>query len=115
MVCTSGWPNSAGILLLHGFSSAGCQLRYHGDFDGEGIRIAANVVSRTGAVPWRMGVSDYLAALDHQPTGPGVGRVTDAPWDARLAAQMREHNVTVSEERVADSLIDELAGYHLVE
>lgn len=108
MVCTSGWPNSAGILLLRGFSDAGCRLLYHGDFDGDGIRIAANVMSRTGATPWRMGVADYLRALGRQPTGPGVGRVTEAPWDAGLASSMREHNITVSEERVADVLLAEL-------
>jgi uncharacterized protein (TIGR02679 family) len=109
MVCTSGWPNSAGILLLRGFSDAGCRLAYHGDFDGEGIRIAANIISRTGATPWRMGVDDYLSALGRQPTGPGVGRVTEAPWDAALASSMREHDVTVSEERVADLLLSELS------
>jgi uncharacterized protein (TIGR02679 family) len=108
VVCTSGWPNSAGILLLNVFADAGCRLYYHGDFDGEGIRIAANVLSRTGAQPWRMSTSDYLAGLVRQPTGPGVGRVTDAPWDSRLAAQLREHDVTVSEERVAALLIDEI-------
>lgn len=110
MVCTSGWPNSAGILLLQEFVSAGCRLRYHGDFDGEGIRIAANIMSRTGATPWRMASSDYLAGLTHQPTGPGVGRVTDAPWDSRLATHMRQHGVAVSEERVADLLIEELGS-----
>jgi uncharacterized protein (TIGR02679 family) len=109
VVCTSGWPNSAGILLLCGLSDAGCRLLYHGDFDGEGIRIAANVMSRTGAAPWRMGVADYLTALGRQPAGPDVGRVTEAPWDAALASSLREHNVTVSEERVADLLITELA------
>jgi uncharacterized protein (TIGR02679 family) len=115
MVCTSGWPNSAGTLLLQGLATAGCQLRYHGDFDGEGIRIAANIISRTGASPWHMATSDYLASLARQPTGPSVGRVTEAPWDARLATHMREHNVTVSEERVANLLLDELAEYHSIE
>jgi uncharacterized protein (TIGR02679 family) len=114
MVCTSGWPNSAGILLLHGFASAGCRLRYHGDFDGEGIRIAANVLSRTGATPWRMAATDYLAALVRQAEGPVVGRVTEAPWDSLLAASMRTHDVTVSEERVADVLLDELAERHTI-
>jgi uncharacterized protein (TIGR02679 family) len=112
LVCTSGWPNSAGILLLRGFAAGGCRLRYHGDFDGEGIRIAANVMSRTGALPWHMAASDYLAAVAGQPNGPGVGRVTAAPWDGRLADDMRRLDVTVSEERVADLLIDELARYH---
>jgi uncharacterized protein (TIGR02679 family) len=115
MVCTSGWPNSAGILLLQGLGAAGCALRYHGDFDGEGIRIAANVASRTGAVPWRMTTDDYLAAVGPHATGPTVGRVTDAPWDATLADRMREHDITVSEERVADLLMAELEKYHPIE
>lgn len=108
VVCTSGWPNSAGILLLQGLSAAGCALRYHGDFDGEGIRIAANVAARTGAVPWRMTSADYLGALG---AGPPVGRVTDAPWDPALAGHLRTHDVTVSEERVADVLLAELDKY----
>lgn len=115
IVCTSGWPNSAGILLLRGFACAGSRLRYHGDFDGEGIRIAANVISRTGASPWRMSAADYANAAADQSTGPSVGRVTAAPWDSRLAHEMRRHDVTVSEERVADVLIDELARHHSIE
>jgi uncharacterized protein (TIGR02679 family) len=115
LVCTSGWPNSAGILLLRGLSSAGCELRYHGDFDGEGIRIAANVASRTGARPWRMSTADYLAALNPDATGPTTGRVTDAPWDAELANHMREHDITVSEERVAELLMEELDRYCPIE
>jgi uncharacterized protein (TIGR02679 family) len=111
VVCTSGWPNSAGILLLRGLASAGCRLWYHGDFDGEGIRIAANVLSRTGARPWRLTSADYVRGLAGQLAGPTVGRVTEAPWDAGLAGRMREHGVTVSEERVADLLIDELAAF----
>lgn len=111
VVCTSGWPNSAGILLLRGLSAAGCTLRYHGDFDGEGIRIAANVAARTGATPWRMSTADYLDALSADATGTPVGRVTDAPWDAALADQLRAHDVTVSEERVADLLLEKLDKY----
>lgn len=110
IVCISGWPNSAAILLLQGLVSAGCRLRYHGDFDGEGIRIAANVVARTGAVPWRMGSADYLDALAGAPSGNPVGRVTPAPWDAELATHMRRRNLTVSEERVASGLLEEIAN-----
>lgn len=108
MVCTSGWPSSAAILLLQKLAAAGCRLCYHGDFDGEGIRIAANVLARTGATPWRMGAADYRGALDEPPSGPPVGRVTEAPWDAGLATALRETGVTVSEERVASRLLDEL-------
>jgi uncharacterized protein (TIGR02679 family) len=109
MVCTSGWPNSAAILLLQRLGSAGCRLRYHGDFDGEGVRIAANVIARTGASAWRMGANDYLAALRTGAPANPVGRITEAPWDSGLAAQLRVHDRTVSEERVADGLLDELA------
>jgi uncharacterized protein (TIGR02679 family) len=117
IVCTSGWPNSAAVLLLQGLASAGCRLRYHGDFDGEGIRIAANVAARTGAVPWRMSCADYLDALAGvslgNPVGRAgnpVGRVTEAPWDGELATHLRRRNLTVSEERVASGLLDEIAG-----
>ncbi|MFC4081702.1 TIGR02679 family protein [Amycolatopsis samaneae] len=105
IVCISGWPSSAGILLLRRLGEAGAQLRYHGDFDGEGLRIAANVAARTGAVPWRMTSADYLAAAGD---GPPVGRVTAAPWDAELAGHLVRVGKTVPEERVASALLDEM-------
>jgi uncharacterized protein (TIGR02679 family) len=105
IVCTSGWPSSAGILLLRSLSDVGTRLHYHGDFDGEGLRIAANVVARTGALPWRMGSADYLAAVAD---GPPVGRVTDVPWDADLAGHLVRVGTTVPEERVAPALLDEI-------
>ncbi|MEU4802976.1 TIGR02679 family protein [Actinosynnema sp. NPDC023587] len=108
VVCTSGWPNSAVIVLLRGLTTAGATLHYHGDFDGEGVRIAAHVVARTGAVPWRMATDDYLLALGSARVGTSVGRVTEAPWDGGLADAMREHGLAVPEERVTVRLLDEL-------
>ena len=99
---TAGWPNSASIALLSKLAAAGATLHYHGDFDGEGLRIAANVAARTGAIPWRMTSADYLAAVAD---GPGVGRVTPAPWDAELAAHLTQAGVTVPEERLAQKLL----------
>jgi uncharacterized protein (TIGR02679 family) len=109
IVCTSGWPSSAAVLLLQRLAAAGCRLHYHGDFDGEGLRIAAHVLARTGATAWHMGSADYLRALATAPAGTPVGRVTDAPWDHELAAHLRSHGVTISEERVANELLDEIA------
>lgn len=106
LMCTSGWPSSAAILLLRRLAAAGCRLRYHGDFDGEGVRIAAHVLARTGATAWRMSSTDYLAGLAGAPSATPVGRVTDAPWDRELAALMRDRGLTVSEERVANGLLD---------
>jgi uncharacterized protein (TIGR02679 family) len=110
MVCTAGWPNSAAILLLRGLAEDGSSLRYHGDFDGEGLRIAAYVLAKTAAKPWRMSTRDYLDAVAVHPDGPDVGRVTDAPWDVELAPAMTRRRTAIVEERVADSLLDDLAA-----
>jgi uncharacterized protein (TIGR02679 family) len=106
LVCTAGWPNTAVVTLLRGLKAAGATLRYHGDFDGEGLRIAAYVIDRTGATPWRMSTTDYLEAITGQ--GPLPGRLTDVPWDPHLAAALAEHGVAVPEERVAPVLLDDL-------
>ncbi len=109
LVCTSGWPNSATTLLLRTLAAAGTHLRYHGDFDGEGLRIAAYLLEKTGAGPWRMSAADYRAAIGHLPgAAPEPGRITEAPWDAELAGALREHAVAVVEERLAEDLLGDL-------
>ncbi|MFF3735839.1 TIGR02679 family protein [Streptomyces sp. NPDC002566] len=110
LVCTSGWPNSAAIRLLRLLADQGATLRYHGDFDGEGIRIAAYVLNKTPARPWRMTAADYRAAIARTPRGPRPGRLTEAPWDTELTRAMAEHGTAVVEELVADVLLADLAG-----
>jgi uncharacterized protein (TIGR02679 family) len=105
LVCISGWPSAAGVLLLRRLTDGGATVRYHGDLDGDGLRIAANVLSRTGARPWRMTSADYLAAAA---AGPPVGRVTPVPWDPDLAGHLTRIGAAVPEERVAAALLDEL-------
>lgn len=109
LVCTSGWPNSAVIRLLHLLAAEGAPLRYHGDFDGEGVRIAAHVMHKTSAVPWRMSTHDYLAGLTHTPHGPAPGRLTEAPWDLALTPAMARRGTALMEETVAASLLDDLS------
>ncbi|MEU2250914.1 TIGR02679 family protein [Streptomyces sp. NPDC019224] len=110
LVCTSGWPNSAAIQLLRLLADRGATLRYHGDFDGEGIRIAAYVLEKTRARPWRMTAADYRAAVARHAGGPPPGRITEAPWDPELAGAMAEHGTAVVEELVADVLLEDLAA-----
>ncbi|MFI8306383.1 TIGR02679 family protein [Streptomyces sp. NPDC085927] len=110
LVCTSGWPNSAAIQFLRMLADHGAALRYHGDFDGEGIRIAAYVLDKTSACPWRMTAADYRAAVARNPRGPQPGRITEAPWDLELAGAMAEHGTAVVEELVAELLLEDLAG-----
>lgn len=98
VVCVSGWPSGAAMELLVGLGSQGHELRYHGDLDGDGVRIADYVCAQTGARPWRMSESDYLSRVASN--GARVGRVTEASWDAGLAGAMRERGVAVLEETV---------------
>ncbi|MFE7606863.1 TIGR02679 family protein [Streptomyces celluloflavus] len=109
LVCTSGWPNSAAVHLLRLLADHGAVLRYHGDFDGEGIRIAAYLLDKTPARPWRMTAADYRAAVARAPGGPPPGRLTEAPWDPELTTAMAAHGTAVVEELVADLLLDDLA------
>lgn len=111
VVCVSGWPGSAAIALLRGLAAGGAELRYHGDFDGEGLRIAAHLMSRTGALPWRMRVQDYREALRHVVGAPPPGRLTPVPWDAELADAIAEAGVAVHEERVVATLVDDLRAW----
>ncbi|MGW6025339.1 DUF2399 domain-containing protein [Streptomyces sp. NPDC055099] len=108
LVCTSGRPNSAAIHLLRLLADHGAFLRYHGDFDGEGIRIAAYLLDKTPARPWRMSATDYRAAVARTPHGPEPGRLTEAPWDPELTRAMAEHGTAVVEELVADVLSADL-------
>lgn len=106
MVCTSGWPSTAGMRLLNGLAQGGNELRYHGDLDGEGVRIAGHIMAETGALPWRMDALEYRAHVaDH---GAPVGRVTPAPWDEELAPAMVERGVAVLEETVWEVLLGDL-------
>ncbi len=105
VVCASGRPNLVVQEVLRRCAAASSRLHYHGDFDWSGIAIAHQVMDLCGAVPWRMGADDYLAAPSGIPlTGVGV----EARWDDDLAAAMRSRGVAVHEEAVLDSLLDAL-------
>lgn len=108
LVCTSGWPSTAVVELLRRLQAGGAEMWCHADLDGAGLRIAAYVVAKTGAHPWRMTAADYLAAVPQ--TGPAPGRLTDVPWDPGLAPALRAQAIAVPEERVADTLLDDLAS-----
>ncbi|KAA9161585.1 TIGR02679 family protein [Amycolatopsis acidicola] len=108
LVCTSGWPTTAVMMLLRRFAELGSELLYHGDFDGEGLRIAAYVLEKTGARPWRMGSTDFLRGLRAGIPGPAPGRLTEASWDRDLARTIGEHGQSLAEEQVAEELLADL-------
>lgn len=111
VVCTSGWPNTAVMLLLRRLAELGTRLSYHGDFDGEGLRIAAYVLEKAGAQPWRMATADFRHGVRATVAGPAPGRVTEAPWDPDLAPAILAHGQALPEEQVADALLADLADH----
>ena len=106
LVCTGGWPNTAAGLLLDRLRECGCELRFQGDFDRDGRRIAEHVARRHGARAWRTDAASYLAAARRR-----KGRAPDcgAPaGDGALAVAMRRERVAVYEEDVLEELLAEL-------
>lgn len=107
VVCIDGQPSTAAHLLLSSLSRAGVQLRYHGDFDWGGIRIANLAMRRYGAQLWRMSAGDYIAAAR---TG-GVrlaGNPVAAEWDEALSNAMCSKRMAVHEERIVALLLQDL-------
>jgi len=103
-------PPAAQRTLLAQLAQAGARLRYHGDFDWPGLRIANYVMRTWEARPWRFMPRDYEAAATDAPhtrrdlDGAGV----EASWDAAVAPAMRRHGVAIAEVAGAASLLEDL-------
>lgn len=111
LLCTEGQPSTAFHRLAAAVTRGGGQLAYHGDFDWPGVAIAASVMSRHGARPWRMSAADYaLAALADTDYVTLSGAPQPTPWDPALAEAMAAAGRAVYEEAVADTLIADLAN-----
>jgi len=109
MVCVFGRFNTAAARLLQYLADGGAELRYHGDFDWGGIRIANEVMQRFGAKPWRYSSEDYLVAIGCNRGAPTlVGKRCEAIWDAQLADLIEQRELAVHEESVLDVLSKDL-------
>lgn len=110
LLCTDGMPGAAQRTLLCQLRRAGARLRYHGDFDWPGLRIANHMLQEHDAQPWRLGAADYLAAVQRAPRErPSLpGKPVAASWDAALTAAMERWGVPVAEEALADELLADL-------
>lgn len=53
LLCTAGWPNTAVAFVLDAAEAAGMEILVHADGDKAGAAIAALVLRRSGARPWR--------------------------------------------------------------
>ncbi len=111
LLCTEGQPSTAFHRLATAVTVAGGALRYHGDFDWPGVAIAAGVIARHEARPWRLSAADYTGAIKQRADQVGLaGTPQPTPWDPALAEAMSVHGRAVYEEAVADRLIADLSG-----
>ena len=110
LVCTDGMPAAAQRCLLSQLAKARAQLCYHGDFDWPGVRIGNHVMREHGAQSWRFGAADYEAAVDG---ASGLeqaltGKAARAVWDDGLMTAMQQHRLSIAEEALAASLLEDL-------
>jgi uncharacterized protein (TIGR02679 family) len=110
LVCTEGMPAAAQRALLSQLAQAAARLCYHGDFDWPGLRIGNHVMHEYGAEPWRFCAADYIAAVRSAPSvgGPLGGMLVEASWDEALARVIQKRGVSIAEEALAASLVQDL-------
>ncbi|MEV5414142.1 TIGR02679 family protein [Thermopolyspora sp. NPDC052614] len=112
LLCTEGRPSTAFHRLAEIITSGGGTLRYHGDFDWPGIAMTNSLITRHGAVPWRMSAADYVAAVTAESDHISLdGTPQPTPWDPALAELMAHHRHAIYEEAVADPLIADLSRH----
>ncbi|MER5929368.1 TIGR02679 family protein [Streptomyces sp. NPDC002054] len=109
LVCLQGQPSAAALALLSHLHERGATVRYHGDFDWGGLRIASALLRRVPWLPWRFTAAAYRAAALAGPVGqPLTGHPAEAPWDPELSDALAELNIRVEEETVLDQLLSDL-------
>jgi uncharacterized protein (TIGR02679 family) len=112
LICVEGRPSVAAGLLLQELLGVGSVLRYHGDFDWAGLAIARSLIV-AGALPWRLGASDYERGLSdnsRQKKLPPPASPVTTPWDRSLAGAMLNRGVAVEEEAVIEDLLSDLSS-----
>jgi uncharacterized protein (TIGR02679 family) len=108
LICTNGQPGAAVMLLLRQLAATGAELRYHGDFDWGGLRIANVLFDHLPIHPWHFDAPSYRAAAAAHPGHDLTGTPVEARWDANLATAMTELHVKVEEEHLLDDLVKDL-------
>ncbi|WP_405018267.1 TIGR02679 family protein [Kitasatospora sp. NBC_00070] len=111
LICLQGQPSTAALHLLRLCTDAGWTLRYHGDFDWGGIRIATHLLAHVPWTSWHYTTADYHAALARHPdTAPLTGTPAETPWDPSLVGALGTAGRRIEEELVLDQLLADLGG-----
>ncbi|MCP2342996.1 DUF2399 domain-containing protein [Actinomadura rupiterrae] len=111
MLCTVGTPSELEVHAIARLARAGWRVAVRADFDMAGLaHVETLLTSVPGAVPWRMGVADYLLSLDRAAEAPEIPD-TAAPtssWCPELTASIRAHGRAAYEETLHDELLHDL-------
>lgn len=108
VICTSGTPSAVEVGALARLAAGGWRLLVRADFDDAGINHVRSILDAAPtARPWRMSATDYESGVA---AGDAIvelrlDRIGDTPWDAPLAAAMRNHGRALYEESLLDRLL----------
>lgn len=116
LVCTSGWPSVAALLLLDRLLAASPENRlyYSGDFDLKGLQIAAHLLARypERCLPWRFDPDAYVQALQAEGVPAGVNELAALnglpPVFSSLVNMMQEKGKWAYQEGIANILIQDM-------
>jgi uncharacterized protein (TIGR02679 family) len=116
LLSTSGWPSAAAIRLLDTLLKTDPTLCYHysGDFDVQGLRIAAHLQRRYPHNPllWHFTPEAYLAALHERGGALSQGEIESLrslpEAFAPLVAAMAERGMRAYQERVLPLLVGDV-------
>jgi len=114
LVCPHGQFKLAAWVMLDRLVAGGATLRYSGDFDPEGLRMAQTLLTRYGdrAQAWRMSPEDYRAAGAAVPLpNPRLAKLNaiDSPALIPAAEAIRETALAAYQEALLDRLAADIA------
>lgn len=115
LVCTSGQIKTASLILLDLLVRSGCQIRYSGDFDPEGLGIAARILSRypDSSSLWCMTRADYERALSDQEFSERRLReleAVDVPCLEEVKRAMIREKRAGYQEQLLEKMLEEITG-----
>ncbi len=118
LVCTSGWPSVAALLLLDQLlaASPANKFYYSGDFDLKGLQIAAHLLARypERCSPWRFDPEAYVQALRSEGVAARAGELEQLHGlpsiFAPLIAVIQEKKRWAYQEGIADILTQDVGA-----
>jgi uncharacterized protein (TIGR02679 family) len=119
LVCTSGWPSVAAIQLLNKLidSYPNVTFHYSGDFDLQGVRIAAHLLARYPhhCRLWRFDPTSYFAALHISAANLDASDISGLRllpnMFSPLRSAMQEKGKKAYQEGITSLLIEDIQQY----